>query len=351
VRCAVTGANGFVGSHVVRRLLERGHSVLALVGPDRDCAGLEGLPVEVREIDLLDPARLRASLAGGEWLVHSAALYAFWHPDPLEIHRVNALGTRAVLEAAAAHGYRKVVYTSSAATLTPALAEDGGGEERVFAALRFEGHYKLSKLVAELVALRFAARGLPLVVVHPTTVIGEGDRRPTPTGSLVVHFLRGRMKLYVDTVLDLVDVEDVAEGHVLALEAGRPGHAYVLGGEALPMREVTRMLAELTGLPAPRLALPLGAMRALAALGEWISGVTGRPPLVDRESWLHARANRAFSSEKARKELGYRPLPARIALARAVRWFADHGYASRRCLRSIERHGELARVLSGAARP
>jgi len=335
MRCAVTGANGFIGSQVVRECLGRGHEVSALVGADLGCENLAGVAVERRDLDLLDPASVRKALDGCDALVHTAACYAFWMPDPRQVYRVNVKGTRHVLEAARALGVRRVVHTSSAATLSPGFEAPGstaqpGDEENVFDQRAFRGHYKTSKAMAEVVALREAARGLPVMVVHPTTVLGPGDRRPTPTGSIVVHFLNRRMKAYAELVQNLVDVRDVAEGHVLALERGRPGERYVLGGDNLPMSRVLRLLEEITGIPAPSVAIPHRLLGAMGRANEWLSDfVTHRPPLVAREAALHARDSRAFTSEKARRELGFHARPAREILVEAVRWFASEGYCPR----------------------
>ncbi len=346
MRCAVTGANGFIGQHIVRRLLAHGHPVTALVGADLDTTNLEGLDVEVRELDVLDPAGARAALEGGEALIHSAACYSFWEPDPTRIYRVNVEGTRNVLGAARELGFRRAVYTSSGATLSPAALGEPGTEEGVFDLRQgFQGHYKSAKVMAEIAALRVAASGLPLSIVHPTAVVGEGDRRPTPTGGMIVHFINGRMKAYAETVLDIAHVVDVAEGHVLALERGEPGRQYVLGGQSLSMREFTELLSELTGIPAPRVAIPRPLLLTLGRVDEWIANhLTHRTPLIDVESTLHARVSRRFSSARAEKELGYRPSPARVAAARAVRWFVAEGYCKPRFARRIEAHGVLEAV-------
>jgi len=345
-RVHVTGANGFMGSRIVRELLGRGYEVTALVGADLDLGNLEGLDVELRPFDLLDRDGVRAALADGELLVHNAACYSFWEPDPERIYRVNVHGTQHVLDAAADHGYRKIVYTSSTATLTPSINREVETEESLFDLRRFQGHYKCSKVIAEMAVMRLAARGLPVTVVHPTTVLGQGDRRPTPTGGMIVHFLNGRMKAYADTVLNIVDVDDVAEGHALALERGQSGHQYILGGENLMMREVCEVLSELTGIPAPRVVLPPRLLLGLGRVGEWIANhVTHRTPLIDVESTLHAMANRPSDSAHAEKELGYLPSRARVALAKATLWFIENGYCSDRRRRSIEAHGGLRRAL------
>jgi dihydroflavonol-4-reductase len=331
-QCAVTGANGFVGSQVVRELLQRGHDVTALVGADLGAENLAGLPIKIRELDLLDRGSVKRALAGADAVIHSAACYAFWKRDPRDFYRVNVDGTRNVLAAARELGCRKVVYTSSTATLSPGFHADAtgaelGDEDNVLDLRRFRGHYKMSKAMAEVVALREAARGLPLVIVHPTTVLGPGDRRPTPTGTIVVHFLNGRMKAYTNLMQNLVDVRDVAAGHVLALTHGRPGERYVLGGENRPMSEVVRLLAEITGLPAPWFAIPHALLHGMGRINEWLSDhVTHHEPLVPFEAKLHAVDSRPFDSGKAQRELGYSARPAREVLIGAVRWFVSEGF-------------------------
>jgi dihydroflavonol-4-reductase len=331
-RCAVTGANGFIGSQVVRELLRRGHEVTALVGADLGAENLAGLPVKLRELDLLDPASVRRGLAGSDAVVHSAACYAFWLPDPRDFYRVNVEGTRNVLAAARELGCRKLVYTSSTATLSPGFRADEakdalGNEESVLDLRRFRGHYKMSKAMAEVVALREAARGLPVVIVHPTSVLGPGDRRPTPTGSMLVHFLNGRMKAYTNLVQNLVDVRDVAAGHALALEKARPGERYVLGGENIAMSEIVRLLAEITGLPKPWFAIPHRLLHGISRVNEWISDhLTHRQPLAPLEAKLHAVDSRPFDTSKARRELGFTARPAREVLIEAVRWFVEEGF-------------------------
>lgn len=345
--CVVTGANGFVGSSVVRRLLARGCAVTALVGGDVGRENLAGLDVEVRDFDLCDAVSVRRALAGGRHLIHCAASYAFYLPDPALIYRVNVAGTRHVLETARELGYEKIVYTSSTATLSPPWvdeAADGAppNEDAVIDLRRFLGHYKTSKLMAELLATRLAADGLPLVTVYPTVVLGPGDRRPTPTGSMIVHYINGRMKAYASMRQNLVDVEDVAEGHCLALERGRPGGRYILGGDDLSMEEVVAILAELTGIAAPRVALPVGLMLFLGRIDEWIARRLWRhEPLFPVEAALHARDSRRFDVSKARRELGFAPRTAREVLERALRWFIAEGFCSEGQARRIAARGSL----------
>jgi dihydroflavonol-4-reductase len=343
MKCYVTGGNGFVGSHVVRALVRAGYEVTALVGRDLDLANLEGVEASVRDLDLLDERSVERALEGGEALFHTAACYSFWEPNRERIYRVNVDGTRTVLHAAMKLGDRKAVHTSSTATLVPSFGTSADDEDRIYDARHFHGHYKASKVMAEMAALRVAANGLPVVIVHPTTVLGAGDRRPTPTGGMIVHYLNGRMKAYTNTVLNLVDVEDVAAGHVLAFERGQRGHRYILGGENVSMREMTRMLQRITGIPAPTLAIPSAVLRLAGRVNEWIADhLTGRRPLIDRESTLHAAANRPFRSEKAQSEIGYAPSRAEVALRKSVRWFIAQGRVSPACRAILEAHALTA---------
>lgn len=346
-RVFVTGGNGFMGSRIVHRLAARGHEVVALVGADLDCRNLEDLAVETRPIELGDERGVREALEGGELLVHNAACYSFWQPDPEHIYRVNVNGTQHVLRAAREHGYRKIVYTSSTATLTPSLNREVETEESLFDLRSFQGHYKCSKVIAEIAVLREIASGLPVTIVHPTTVVGRGDRRPTPTGGLILHFLNGIMLAYADTMLNVVDVDDVAEGHVLALERGEPGRQYILGSENLSMSDITVILSELTGIPAPRVRIPPRLLLWAGHAAEWVANhVTHRAPIVDVEAALHALSNRASDSGRAQKELGYAPAPARVALAKAAQWFLEAGMCRESARRRVEAHGRLAAFLA-----
>lgn len=341
--CAVTGANGFVGAQVVRELLRRGHEVLALVGADQDAASLDGLPVEIRDLDLRDRESVRRGLAGAETVIHAAATYAFWAPDRNDIYRVNVEGTRFVLDAARELGVGKLVHTSSTATLSPSFenAEDParpGTEDGAFDLRRFRGHYKMSKAMAEELVLREMARGLPAVIVHPTTVVGPGDRRPTPSGFMIQQYVSGHMVVHLTMQQNVVDVRDVATGHVLALEKGGAGERYILGGDNLSMREMLAILADLTGIPAPRIPLPLPLLRVFGAINEWLADhVTGKPPLASREEAMHVRDSRYVSIEKAKRDLGYAPRSARQTLAAGVHWFASEGYC---------KPGQAARILA-----
>jgi dihydroflavonol-4-reductase len=322
----VTGGTGFVGAHLVRALLARGEAVRCLVRPGRREA-FEGLPVEIVEGDLGDRALLRRALDGCGTLFHCAADYRLHVPDPEAMYRSNVEGTDNVLAAAADAGVSRIVYTSSVATLVGA---DGGAPATETAAPALDdmvGPYKRSKFLAERTALAWHARGLPVVIVNPSTPIGELDIKPTPTGRLVVDFLNRRMPAYVNTGLNLVDVKDVAAGHLLAAERGQPGERYILGHRNMSLREVLGALGEVARLPAPRLRLPHLVPLALAALEAPWARLTGRAPRIPLDGVRMSRRTMFVDAGKAVRELGLPQSPVEEALARAVGWFRSHGYA------------------------
>lgn len=323
----LTGATGFIGGALLRELLHLGWEVRVLVRPGSDRRNLEGheRPFERFPGDLRDPPGLARGLEGCDALFHVAARYSLWNPRPAEIYADNVDGTRNILDGARRAGVGKVVYTSTVGTLQ--LPEDGrpGDESRLCALEEVQGHYKRSKVLAELEARRFAAEGLPLVIVHPSAPVGPFDVKPTPTGQMIVDYLRGRMAAYIDTGLNVVGVEDVAAGHVLACEKGRPGEGYILGGENMSLLDVFRILEAITGRPAPRRKLPYRILQ-LASLGsEAMAWFTRRPPGVPWEAVLLAEHRMYFTSAKAERELGYRAGSAAAALERAVRWFESKG--------------------------
>jgi dihydroflavonol-4-reductase len=332
MRALVTGGTGFVGSQVVRALLEDGVDVRVLARSGSDRRALTDLPVEVVTGDLVDPASLKAPLQGVEVLYHVAADYRLWAPDPAVLYRVNVDGTRALLVAAGAAGVSRIVYTSSVGTL--GLPHDGrpGTEETPVRLEDMVGDYKRSKFLAEREAEAAAARGLPVVIVNPSAPIGPWDWKPTPTGRMLVDYLKGRMLAYVDTGLNLVHVQDVARGHLLAAARGRPGERYILGhGEGnLPLRAIFERLAPYTGIQAPRVRLPHRAALAIGAGAEWVARFRGTEPAVARTAVRMAAKRMFFDPSKAVRELGLPQTPVDQALRDAVDWYWANGYASRR---------------------
>ena len=328
-RVAVTGAAGFIGSAVTRELLERGTQVVALVEPDGDTRNLDGLEVEQVEVDLRDADGLAKAVDGARTVFHLAALYRFWAADPQSFYDVNVVGTRNLIKAAEAAGVGRVVYTSTVGTLGLRGASAGAPvDETSYAQVdHLFGLYKQSKYVAEHEVLRAAAQGLPVVLVQPTTPVGPGDRGPTPTGRTVLEFLNGRFPAYVDTTLNIVDVDDVAHGHLLAAERGSIGRSYILGGENLSLQQILASLAGNTGLSAPTRRVP----NSLAVLAATISDVVEgrflhREPSIPLEAAKMSTTQMSFDDSRARGELGYRSRPAGEALARAAHWFAEAGY-------------------------
>jgi dihydroflavonol-4-reductase len=327
-RVLVTGGAGFVGSAVVRALLARNCEVVALVEPGGDTANLDGLGVDVVSGDLRDPDAVDRAVAGSTVVFHVAALYRFWVPDPAAFYDINVTGTRHVLESARAHGVDRVVYTSTVGTLgLGGATTDTPVDERSFAHVdHLFGLYKQSKYVAEHEVLRAAAEGLPVVLVQPTTPVGPRDRAPTPTGRTVLEFLDGRIPGYVDTTLNIVDVEDVAAGHVLAALRGRVGRSYILGGENLTLRDVLATLAAVTGLPAPTRRFPAALALAAGHVSDLVEGrLLKRQPSVPLEGAKMSTTHMSFDDTRARVELGYLSRPAVEALERAARWFVASG--------------------------
>jgi dihydroflavonol-4-reductase len=321
MKTLVTGATGFVGWHLARALVERGDSVRCLVRAGGPVDRLGGLPVEIARGDLRDPAAVRRAVEGAEVVYHCAADYRLWVPDPQTMYASNVDGTRHVLEAAAACGVGRVVYTSTVGAL--GLRRDGSpADERTPVRLEdMVGPYKRSKFLAERVAERWAARGLPVVIVNPSAPVGERDVKPTATGRIVLDFLRGGMRAYVDTGLNLVDVRDVAVGHILAAEKGRPGERYILGHRNVTLKALLEILSRLSGVPAPRLRLPHWVPLAAAWIESGISRARRREPRIALDAVRLARHRMFFDASKAVRELGLPQTPIEAPLARAVEWF------------------------------
>lgn len=319
----VTGATGFVGWHVARHLVEAGRRVRVLV---RDPARVRELDnVEVVQGDLEDPAAVRQAVDGCEALCHVAADYRLWVRNPAEMYRSNVDGTRNVLEAACRAGVERIVYTSTVGTI--GIPAGGIGEETTPVSLEeMVGPYKRSKFLAEQVALDHAAQGLPVVIVNPTAPVGDHDFKPTPTGRTIVEYLRGAMRAWIDTGLNLVDVRDVAVGHRLALERGRPGERYILGCQNLTLKEIFEKLEAISGVPAPKWRIPYGVAYAAGAVSTAWAYLSGREPLAPLDGVRMARKKMFVTHAKAARELGYAPAPIEGALARAVAWFRANGY-------------------------
>ncbi len=328
-RVLVTGAAGFIGSSVVRELAGRGTHVVALVEPRGDVSNLEGSDVEVVYGDLRDADAVAKVTDGCRVVFHIAALYRFWAERPEDFYDINVNGTRNVLDATRSAGCERMVYTSTVGTLGlhGATIEDPVDEASFAHIDHLFGGYKQSKYVAEHEVLRAGAEGLPVVLVQPTTPVGPGDRRPTPTGRTVLEILNGRFPGYVDTTLNIVDVEDVAHGHILAAERGRNGRSYILGGENLTLSQVLAALATATGVTAPTREFPGAFALAAGHLSELVEGrLLRREPTIPLEAARMSTTHMSFDDRRARTELGYTSRPAAVALARAARWFVDAGY-------------------------
>jgi dihydroflavonol-4-reductase len=347
-RVCVTGATGFIGSAIVRALVGRGCAVRAMVEPAVDQTNIEKLDVEVVEADVRDAGAVLRALAETTVVFHTAALYRFWASQTGLFYDVNVGGTRNVLVAAGSWGCG-VVYTSTVGTIglrtdgTPANEEDVTEIEHLF------GSYKRSKYVAEHEALRHAAAGQPVVITHPTFPLGEGDRAPTPTGQLIVDYLNGRIPAYVETALNVVDVDDVAEGHVLAAERGRSGRSYILGGENMDLVEILGVLADHTGLPRPRGRIPAFAALAAGGASELVQGrVLRRTPAIPMEAARMSTTRMVFEDSRARRELGYTSGPAAAAIRRSADWYAAEGYVRPE---RLERMSPAARPGGTSGRP
>lgn len=318
----VTGASGFVGWHVARLLVEAGHTVRALV---RKGSSVPGLAVDLIEGDLRDARSVQRAILGCGAVFHVAADYRLWARDRDEIFETNVRGTSQLLELASIEGVDRLVYTSTVGCIG-IPGEGFGTEDTPVDPNQMAGVYKESKYLAEQSVLRLAEQGFPAVIVNPTAPVGERDAKPTPTGRIVLDFLRGRMPAYIETGLNVVDVEDVARGHLLAFEHGVPGERYILGSENLTMREILEILAEESGLTAPSLKLPYSVAMAFAVLDTALATVTGKEPRAPVDAVKMARKKMFVSCAKAERELGFRAAPARQGLAKAIRWFRANGY-------------------------
>ncbi len=328
MKILVTGASGFVGSAVVRQLLEAGHDVRALLRPQSDRRNIDGLTLEVVTGDLTEQSSLERAMVGCEALFHVAADYRMWVPDPDYTYQTNVKGTGDLMRAAGSAGVKRIVYTSSVATLGLTPNGSAADEDTPVTLADMVGHYKRSKFLAEgEVRWLIENEGLPIVIVNPSTSVGPRDIRPTPTGRMIVDALNGRMPAYVDTGLNLVHVDDVAIGHLLAFERGKIGERYILGACNMSLKEILATIADITGQRPPKVRLPHSLVMPVAYISEaWARVTKGGEPRVTVDGVRLSKKYMFFSTEKAKRELGFSPRPVEEALQEAISWFRGNGY-------------------------
>lgn len=327
MKALVTGATGFVGAAVVRALIKTGIDVRVLARRDSDFSNLQQFKIDGAYGDLRDKESLRKALVGCGQLYHVAAHYALWARNPAIFYEVNVTGTKNLLEAARDVGTERIVYCSTIGAIGLPPGGGLGTEDTPVSLEQMAGHYKRSKYLAEQEVLKLAKQGLPIVIVNPSAPVGEGDVKPTPTGQMIVEFMKGRMPAYIETGMNIVDVDDVAAGHLLAMQKGRIGERYILGTKNLMLREVFEILSRLTGVKMPSVKLPRELILPLAYANLAFSWVTGIPPRIPLEGVKMAKYKMHYDCSKAIRELGIPQTAPEIALEKAVRWFRDHGYA------------------------
>ncbi len=326
MKALVTGATGFIGFHVARLLAKQGFSVKALVREGSDAYGLKTLGIEPIIGDVRDPHSVRRALEGCRQLYHLAADYRLWVKDPKTMYDINVKGTENVMEAALIAGTERVVYTSTVGVLAACSNGKPSNEETPVSIKDMVGDYKKSKFIAETAVYGFIGKGLPVVIVNPTTPIGDMDRKPTPTGKIIVDFLNGKFPAYLDTGLNFVDVDDVAAGHILAARYGKIGQRYILGNRNISLREFFECLAGITGRKPPRVRLPYFPVLLAAYVDESLSGITGRHPTIPLTGVKMARKFMYFDCSKAVRELNMPQTPVEGAMEKAINWFRDQGY-------------------------
>ncbi len=329
MKSLVTGATGFLGSAVMRCLLRADHEVRVLVRPDSNRRNLENFPVEITEGDLRDHKSLKRAIKGCDNLFHVAADYRLWVPDPETMHEINVNGTRALIIAATEEGIKRIVYTSSVATLGLNQDDSPANEETPSNFSAITGYYKRSKYLAEQIVKQLTDdHHLPLIIVNPSTPVGPGDIRPTPTGRIILDTLMSRMPAYVNTGLNIAHVDDIAYGHLLAYQHGKPGERYILGGDNMSLLQILQTIDEINGTPKKRFKIPIGLMLPMAWLMEKISTFRHTEPRATVDSIHMAKKLMFFSSEKACRELGYQYRPSIEALKDAAKWFKENDYCN-----------------------
>src|SRR5215510_12069123 len=326
MKAFVTGATGFIGGNLARALLSDGHQVRALIRPESDRRNIAGSPIEPAEGDLDNRHKLAEQIRGCDAVFHVAAHYSLWAKDRDSIYRSNVDGTKNLLAAARAVGVKRFVHTSSVAAIGVPPKNTLGTEETRTTLEELVSDYKKSKFLAEQAALQMARDGLDVVIVNPSTPVGAYDVKPTPTGEIILRFLQGRMPAYVRTGLNLVDVEDVARGHIMAWRKGRTGERYILGNRNLSLKEMLELLGQITGKRAPRIAIPHAIPLAVAFLDEKVLARLGKKPQVSLYSVQMSKKTMYYNSSKAVRELGLPQTPIEVALEKAARWFEENGY-------------------------
>jgi dihydroflavonol-4-reductase len=324
----LTGSTGFVGHHVANALSAQGADLRLLTRKTSNLRNLEGIRGETVVGDLLEPESLRSAIAGCDAVVHVAADYRLWIPDPQAMYRANVDGTRELLRLAYEAGVKRFVYTSSVATMQ--FRTDGIviNEDTPVTLTDMVGHYKRSKFLAEQEAIKAAQAGQQVIILNPTAPIGPNDAKPTPTGRIFVDFLNGKFPAYIDTGMNLVDVAEVARAHALALTTGRPGRTYILGGENLTLKQILDKMSAITGIPSPTVKIPIAVAATYAFFEEWITGrIRGREPRATLEEVRMGRKKMFASSARAQQELGFRIVPVYEAMRAAIDWFRANGYA------------------------
>ena len=327
MKTLITGANGFIGSAVMRHCLNAGQDIRVFVRPGSNRKNLKGMPVEIFEGDLQDKTSLKNAVINCDTVFHVAADYRLWIPDPDNMYRTNVTGTRDLMLASAEAGVEKIIYTSSIATLGFNIGGSPANEETLVSADGMIGHYKLSKYQAEKeVSNLVRENGLPAIIVNPSTPLGPRDIKPTPTGNIILETLNGRMPAYVDTGLNIAHVDDVAKGHLLAYEKGRTGERYILGGENLSLQSILKIICELTNKKPPSIKLPHNLILPIAWCMERWANISKQAPRATVDEIRMSKKPMYFSSDKAIKELGYQIRPAKEAIKDAIEWFTENGY-------------------------